>query len=81
MKCPACGTGYSRDCSVCRERTYRITPLKIIGDFPWKVHVLVWNTPEMARMHCENCGLDIKPEMTMRELTGPCSAGKQVEVK
>lgn len=74
MKCPACGTGYSSTCPLCRERTYRMTPLIIVGTFPWPNHRLVWDDPRMERMHCEMCGLSIPPEMTMRELTGPCSA-------
>lgn len=77
MKCPACGTGYSSTCLLCRERSQRVTPLILVANkdqFAWPLHRPVWDSPAMEGMHCENCGKRIVPEMTMRELFGPCSA-------
>ncbi len=77
MICLACRTGYSPTCPLCRERTYRVAPLVLVADkdqFPWTLHRPIWDSPKMEGMHCENCGKRIAPEMTMRELFGPCSA-------
>ena len=79
-RCPLCLTGYSATCPLCRERTTRMTPLKIIGTFPWSNHSLVWDDPTMGGMHCELCGKVIIPEMTMRELVGPCSGRVEARV-
>lgn len=78
--CPACGKGYSSTCPLCRERSYRMTPLMLIddGQFPGVRHRLVWDDPTMSKLHCEACGKPIPPEMTMRELFEPCSAGNVV---
>jgi hypothetical protein len=76
--CPLCGKGFSSTCFLCRERTYRLTPLMLIDDptqFPWPKHRPVWNDPTQAGMHCELCGLPIPSTMTMKELFGPCSGG------
>lgn len=73
MKCPTCLTGYSPDCPTCRSRSVRMPALKIWGTFPWGNHYPVWDDPTCQGMHCDYCGLRITPEMTMRELTGPCS--------
>lgn len=79
--CPACLTGYSPTCWICRERSYRMTPLLILGRFPWPNHRPVWDNPLQDGMHCEACGIRIAPEMTMRELTGPCAARQIAEVR
>jgi hypothetical protein len=76
--CPACGTERSDTCPLCRERTYRVTPLLILGTFPWTNHRLVWDGPQMGAMHCDRCGKPIHPYTTMKELIGPCSAGATI---
>jgi hypothetical protein len=77
--CPACGKEFSATCPLCRERRFRLSPLKILGNFPWATHHPVWRDERMAEMFCERCGLVIRPEMTMRELVGPCSGGASPE--
>lgn len=79
LRCPVCGKGYSADCIACRARSTRMSAMKIIGDFPWGTHSLVWDDSRCAGMHCELCGLKILPEMTMREVTGPCSGRPALE--
>jgi hypothetical protein len=55
-----------------------MTPMIIVGNFPWVTHRLVWDDPRMAGMHCEACGLNVRPEMYVKDLIGPCSAGARV---
>lgn len=71
--CVTCGKNWSPDCPSCRERR-PMTPLRLQSKMPWPTHEPAWINRDQSGMLCNRCGLPIRPEMTMRELFGPCSA-------
>lgn len=69
--CPSCEQPYSIDCRTCQE-SHQKSALNIWGKFPWINHRPVWANREETMMICERCKKEITPEMTMRDLVGPC---------
>lgn len=69
--CVECGRGYSVDCRTCQAGHQR-SALNIWGKFPWINHRIIWANREETMMICEHCKLEVTPEMTMRDIVGPC---------
>ncbi|MDE1822133.1 MAG: hypothetical protein KGI98_14935 [Euryarchaeota archaeon] len=76
--CVVCGHAFTPDCVHCQTQG-RLSSLKLLTDMPWPVHQPQWMDATQTEMRCSRCGVVIRPEMTMRELFGPCSAKTEVE--